>query len=105
MSRILIIVTVLFAVSCQPAKNNNDSEKTNTVKAEITEVTFRVEGMTCTNCEESIAKGVNKLDGIKHVKSSHTDSVTVVKFDKSKSTESDITKQIEKRGYKVKGII
>ena len=101
MYRYLIILLMVFAVSCQQNKKTDD--KQNAAAPEIVEVKFQVEGMHCTDCENSIVKGVNELEGIESVVASYTDSVAVVKFDKSKTTVQEITKQIEKRGYKVKG--
>jgi copper chaperone CopZ len=103
MYRILIIAILFFVASCQQA--NNKEKETVVAKPEIVEVKFQVEGMSCTECEQSIAKGVNELAGIETVKASYVDSITVVKYDKSKTNEAEIAKMIEKRGYKVKGKI
>ncbi len=101
MNRILILAVFLFAVSCQSA--NTKKEAKQTTQAEFVEVTFQVEGMTCTNCENSIVKGVNELEGIKTVAASFADSTAVVAFDINKTSREDIVNQIKKRGYIVKG--
>lgn len=92
---------VFMVFSCQNTKTNK-SEVTNGVP-EIVEVKFHVNGMTCTHCEESIAKGVNELAGIEYVKASFADSVAIVKYDKSKTNETEIREKIKKRGYEVTG--
>lgn len=99
---ILILTTGLFA--CQKSVKNNQAESAET-KAQIVELSLKVEGMTCDHCEMSIQKGVGELPGIESVLANHEDSTTVVKFDQSKTSEEDIKKAIEKRGYQVKGRI
>lgn len=101
MYRILAIAIVLFAISCQQANKKENGEK----KPEIVEVKFQIGGMSCTDCELSIVKGVNELKGIEFVKASYTDSVAIVKYDRTKTNETEIVKMIEKRGYKVKAKI
>jgi copper chaperone CopZ len=60
-----------------------------------------VEGMTCTECEQSIAKGVNELAGIDSISANHLDSTAFVRFDASKTDLEKISKAIEGRGYQV----
>ena len=103
MKKFLTLAIILVFASCQVS--NNKKEESTTVKPEIVTVTFHVNGMSCTDCEKSVAKGVNELAGIVSVKASYTDSTTIVEYDKNKTTESEITGQIQKRGYEVKGKI
>ncbi|NQU85416.1 MAG: heavy-metal-associated domain-containing protein [Mariniphaga sp.] len=101
MKQILIIALVLFAVSCQNA--GTKKAENITVEVEIVEVKFQVQGMHCTNCEQSVVKGVNELEGIEFVEASFADSLAIVKYDNLKTNETEISEKIEKRGYEVKG--
>jgi copper chaperone CopZ len=104
MYRIFIIAVLLLAVSCGQSKQTKE-EPAAMATENIVEVKLQVEGMSCTNCENSVAKGVNELAGIESVKASFADSVAVVRYDKTKTTEAEIAEKIEKRGYQVKGTI
>lgn len=67
----------------------------------MVDITFTVEGMTCSGCENHIESEVNKLDGIVSVKASYEKSNTTVKYDRTKVTEQRIIKAINNTGYKV----
>lgn len=99
---VLILSTGLFA--CQSSVKNNQVTSSE-VEKQVIEVSLKVGGMTCDHCEMSIQKGVGELPGIESVLANHEDSTTVVKFDQLKTSEDDIKKAIEKRGYQVKGRI
>jgi copper chaperone CopZ len=93
-----ILFVVLFAVmvACAPKQ----SPKTE-VKPVVVEAKLRVEGMHCTDCENSIAKGVTQLAGIDSIKANYLDSTAFVRFDSNKTTVAEISKAIEERGYHV----
>lgn len=65
------------------------------------ELNFGIKGMSCTGCEAHIESEVNKLDGIIVVKANHEKANTVVKYDKSKTTNEEIEAAILKTGYKI----
>ncbi|NDV45337.1 mercuric transport protein MerTP [Flagellimonas sediminis] len=67
----------------------------------MVDITFTVEGMTCSGCENHIESEVNKLDGIVSVKASYEKSNTTVKYDRAKVTEQRIIKAINNTGYNV----
>lgn len=67
----------------------------------MVETKLRVEGMSCDECELSIAKGVNELAGIDSISANHEDSSAFVRFDSNRVKLDDISKAIEKRGYHV----
>lgn len=98
----LIFSAGLFACQSGAKSNQTTSDET---KTQVVEVSLKVEGMTCDHCEMSIQKGVSELPGIESVLANHEDSTTVIKFDQLKTSEDDIKKAIEKRGYQVKSRI
>lgn len=67
----------------------------------MVDITFTVEGMTCSGCENHVESEVNKLDGIVSVKASYEKSNTTVKYDRTKVTEQRIIKAINNTGYNV----
>lgn len=104
MTKNILAIVILAAglLTCQSGVKNNQAANPEVEKL-VTEISLKVEGMTCDHCEMSIQKGVAELPGIESVLANHEDSTTVVKFDQSKTSEDDIKKVIEKRGYQVKG--
>jgi len=95
--RTLVVLSVI-AGACSPKQKVETPSASQTA---IREVTYKVEGMTCDHCEESIKKGVEGLKGIDAVEANYEDSTTRVRFDPSGTGEEEIVAAIEKRGYKV----
>lgn len=102
MKNLALFVVLLFFISCTSGNKKTNVDSRN-VSTEIVEITYKVNGMHCTNCENSITKGVTELDGVEHVKANHLDSTTFVKFDAVKVSEAEIIEKIQTRGYEVTG--
>ena len=105
------IMTLLFAALLM-AGCNSTTKKTEeaaadepVAAAEWVEVTLNVEGMTCDGCENAIKAGVETLEGIAEVESSHEEAWTKVKYDKNATSVEEITAKITDTGYEVKGEI
>ncbi len=98
-------VLALFLTACGGEQNKSkaDESAAQVNMADMVEVTFNVEGMTCEGCENAISKGVSALDGIGEVVSSHTEGWTTVKYDPSKTSEDAIVTKIIETGYVVAG--
>jgi len=101
----MFLLASMLLIGC-----NSTDKKTNeaaTVEdgpgTEWVEVTLNVEGMTCEGCENSVNAGVESLDGIATVESSHEEGWTKVKYDKALTSVEDIEGKITDTGYKVKG--
>ena len=93
---LLIIVLALSIAAC----SSKQAANTKAVPI-LTEAKLRVEGMSCTDCEQSIAKGVKQLPGIDSISANHLDSTAFVRFDSTKTNLALISKAIEGRGYQV----
>ena len=67
----------------------------------MSDVTFKVEGMSCQHCVMRVGKAINALKGIQ---SSDVRIGTVkVRFDEKEVAKADIEKAITNAGYKVAG--
>jgi len=95
-----IILIAILAIS-MAACNSKPAPKEKEVPALMVETKLRVEGMSCTDCEQSIAKGVKELAGIDSISANHLDSTAFVRFDQNKTNLDAIKKAIEGRGYVV----
>jgi len=96
----ILLIGIAFA-ACQAPQKKTETTQQATAPVKLVETTLRVEGMTCTDCEQSVAKGVNALAGIDSISANHLDSTAFVRYDPSKTDLSQITKAIEGRGYQV----
>ena len=70
-------------------------------KLQIEVLEFKIEGMTCSGCEEHVTKVVGELEGIGEVQASYKDSNAIVKYDPDKVAKDQIIEAIDKTGYKV----
>jgi len=98
MKQIILIVTLALSIAACTSKQ---APKENDVQPVMVETKLRIEGMSCTDCEQSIAKGVNELAGIDSISANHLDSTAFVRFDSKKTNLAEISKAIEGRGYHV----
>ena len=102
---ILSIIMLAFPGYSQIFYPDNKSSGASTIllqdSTETKSVTFKVEGMTCTGCENHIIYEVEKLDGIKSVNASFESGTASVEFFTFQLKEDDIIKAINKTGYKV----
>lgn len=106
MKQLFLLFAVAILLSCSNSGNQqnadaSDSTKSKTDSTLVATAEFKVSGMTCTGCENSIQTNVGKLDGIITVKASHTLQTAVVTFDSTKVSTSQIAEAITNTGYTV----
>jgi mercuric ion transport protein len=107
-SKTLLFLVTLFAVLMlafpyytQLFYPNTTKEVVSVSASNINKVEYRIKGMTCTGCEVHIESEVNKLDGIIEVKATHEKGNTIVTYDKTKVTNTEIEAAVRKTGYKI----
>jgi copper chaperone CopZ len=64
-------------------------------------LTLKVTGMTCGGCENAVARGLARLEGIGEVTASHADAKVAVTFDPSRVSPDEIKARIGAMGYTV----
>ena len=62
-----------------------------------------VDGMTCTDCENTINSGVSEIAGVIEVRSNFQNGKTFVKYDSTLTNIEKISEVINGKGYRVKG--
>jgi copper chaperone CopZ len=87
---------MLLSVSCGGNKKDKLPETGNALVIEV-----KIEGMTCTGCEQTIQRNVGKLDGIKSVKATFADGRAVIEYYPSSVDTLGIKNAITGSGYKV----
>lgn len=66
-------------------------------------VTLRVEGMTCTGCEQRVGKVLRRLDGVREATADHRTGQVRVRFDPTVIDRAALAAQIDTAGYQVTG--
>jgi copper chaperone CopZ len=61
--------------------------------------TFRVEGMSCSNCPIQVEGIEDDLPGIKQVNASYQKGQMVVEYDETCLSEAEIIAAVKRRGY------
>jgi len=62
---------------------------------------LKVEGMSCSHCENAVKKAVGALEGVGSVEVSLAGKTATVEFDASKVSVAEIKNAIEDQGYDV----
>ncbi|MBK9388879.1 MAG: heavy-metal-associated domain-containing protein [Bacteroidetes bacterium] len=96
-SVLLILTTLLLTVSCGGNKKDKSGEQATASFIEV-----KIEGMTCTACEQTIQRKVGKLEGIKSVRATFTDGRAIVEYFPSLVDTLKIRETITSSGYTVK---
>lgn len=60
-----------------------------------------VSGMTCTGCEQRIAKALARLEGVMRSTANHQTGRVRVVFDAARTSERAVRSAIEQAGYEV----
>jgi copper chaperone CopZ len=104
---LLLAVPVLLLHACQgsgqkPGETTQDPVPAIEIAAgNLDSVTFDVEGMTCTGCENAVKRAVGSLDGVAGVEASHESGKTTVHFDRTLADDQAVRSMIESAGYRV----
>jgi copper chaperone CopZ len=99
----IISMMIGMAGCSQSPETSNEVNKTEISPENLTTVNIKVEGMTCTGCEQSIVSKLEKKEGVQTAEASHTEAIAKITYDKSKLTEKNLAEVIESAGYTVEG--
>jgi len=100
-----IFLLTLIVVAC----NTNTSEDKQSLTSEEAAVianktiTFAVEGMSCSGCENTIMEAVGGIKGVSDVAASHMEGSATVNFDSTMTDIKAISAAITEAGYTVAG--
>lgn len=106
---IIILIAGLALNACQGSADTRsetagDEKPVVQVAPEnLASISFDVEGMTCTGCENSVKSSLENIPGVVEASASHETGITTVKYDKTLVSASDMEEGIQSRGYKVRG--
>jgi copper chaperone CopZ len=80
-------------------QTENTTVVTDQSKIQTTE--FKINGMTCSGCEEHVKQEINKLTGIIQTTASYENGNAIIEFDQAQTGIEEIEEAIEKTGYSV----
>lgn len=104
----LPLLAVIFSLILLSCKNSADtSAPALTSEAETIKYEIKIEGMSCTGCEEAIQKCVNEFDGITKVVASHELGNAIIEssVQLSDTIKHGITNKINETGYTVVSLL
>ena len=88
-------MSVLFAISCGGNKQDKVEDP-----GEASLIEVKIEGMTCTACEQTIQRRVGKLEGIKSVTATFADGRAVIEYYPGTVDTLKMREAITGSGYK-----
>ncbi|MEN8123355.1 MAG: cation transporter [Bacteroidota bacterium] len=91
MKRIIFItLALLVGVATNPLYAQKKGNKTVCFKS----------NMDCTNCEKTVYEYLKFEKGVKDLKVDHASNTIMVEYKEGKTTDKDLAKAVEKKGYK-----
>lgn len=63
--------------------------------------TFRVEGMSCASCANTVQRVLSRLSGVKAAEVNFSSSKATVEYDAAEVTPAKMQEAVEKTGYKL----
>lgn len=98
---VFVGLMLAFPLYAQIFYQNTEKKTTIIDSSNITTAEFRINGMTCSGCEEHVNNEVNKLTGIIKTNVSYDNGNATIAFDLTKTDIGEIEKAIVKTGYTV----
>ena len=95
--KLFLILAVIGLLSCK--SNTKTQSETAEINIPVEKYEVKIEGMTCTGCEQTIQSAVNSLEGVKSTTASHVDGQAIVEVEEGKYDSIAIKKKIEETGY------
>ncbi len=93
----MVVLFASFQVSAQNTKTNAQQEVVNNIKT----VKFKITGITCAGCSNTIYKTLKQVDGVIEHSVEYPGDVAIIEYDSSKTNVKALEEVIEKKGYKV----
>lgn len=98
---IFAVLTLAFPMYASVFFPKTTNQSIVTDKSNIQTAEFKINGMTCSGCEEHVNHEVNKLTGIVKTTVSYENGNAIVEFDQTQTNIDEIEKAIAKTGYSV----
>ncbi|GGG17676.1 hypothetical protein GCM10011344_17860 [Dokdonia pacifica] len=98
---ILVLMLISFQAKSQSSEVTNQVVEVTSKKQNTTMVKFKITGITCAGCSNSIYNALKEVDGVLEHSVEYPGDIAVIQFDKTKTSTEALKAVIEKKGYKV----
>ena len=68
-----------------------------------TNVTLKVEGMTCTGCEQRLGTALRRLEGVSEATADHRTGELTIRYDPETTSREALEERVVTAGYEVAG--
>ncbi len=96
----ILFVLFLISFSCKSPKEKTTVHESKTQSFEV-----KINGMTCSGCEQTIENVVSSLSGVKSVDVSHVSGNALISVDPDLADTLTIRKKIDETGYTTVAIL
>jgi len=90
-----------FQVNAQHKNMEKQDVKIAVSKQNLVTIKFKITGITCAGCSNTIYKALKEVDGVVEHSVEYPGDIAVIQFDKTKTSIEALKAVIEKKGYKV----
>ena len=97
-----VVVMTLLSYYPQLLLQNKGNEFMIVNLTDIASVKLEIIGMVCESCETNINHSVTKIDGVTQVNTSFEKGMSLIEFDTTKTSITEIKEVIESKGYIIK---
>ncbi len=98
---VFLVSLVIITSGCTRRENAPNDQKPDSLKS-VT-VVLKVDGMSCTGCENTISNAIMQLGGVSNVRADHESGRVEVTFDTTLVDLKSISQAITDKGYTVEG--
>ncbi|KKO00115.1 hypothetical protein LCGC14_0128810 [marine sediment metagenome] len=99
------VVLMLFSINanakCCPVSKTDKTVAVNNNLQTVKTVKFKITGITCAGCSNTIYKALKEVDGVIEHSVEYPGDIAIIEFDDTKTNIEALKKVVEEKGYKV----
>ena len=99
---VLSLISFQLNAQCCPTSKSDKKVTINNNQQTVKIVKFKITGITCAGCSNTIYKALKEANGIIEHSVKYPGDIAIIEFDDKKTSIEALKKVIEKKGYKVK---
>ena len=100
-----VVALMLFSTTakaqCCPVSKNEKTVAINNNQQAAKTVKFKITGITCAGCSNTIYKALKEVDGVIEHLVEYPGDIAIIEFDDTKTNIEALKKVVEEKGYKV----
>jgi copper chaperone CopZ len=96
-----MLLAINSNAQCCSTSKSDKTTAINTNLQTVKTVKFKITGITCAGCSNTIYKALKEVDGVIEHSVEYPGDIAIIKFDDTKTNIEALKKVVEKKGYKV----